>query len=136
MSVHLLKYWLLLTAVIVTQFSAISLALADESLLKDGKTAIVSGKLFLAKGQDIQERKVTYPAIRLDVPVTVADEVEKFSDIRVMRILLDDSKQKSLRLLLGKRVQISGTVLFRWYGPSSAPNPAMLIVQKLKAIRE
>jgi hypothetical protein len=136
MSVHLFKYWLLLTAMIVTQFSTISLALADESLLKDGETVIVSGKLFLAKGQDIQERKMIYPAIRLDAPVTVADEVEKFSDIRVMKLLAEDSKQKPLRSFVGKRVQISGKVLFRWYGPSAAPNPAMLIVQTLKVIRE
>jgi hypothetical protein len=132
----LVKYLHLFAVVLVVQSFGIAFSQASEPLLVDGEIAEVRGRLFIAKGEDNNERKVTYLAIRLDMPVTVADKVQTVTNVRVLKLLPSDPKQKHLRSFRGKQVQVKGKVLYRWYGPSSGPNSTMLVVQEMTVVHE
>jgi hypothetical protein len=131
-----MKYLRLFAVVLIFQSFAIVSAQAVEPILVDGETIVVRGKLFIAEGDDIQEREVKYLAIRLNALVTVADKVEKFTNVSVLMLLPSDPAQQHLRSFIGKQVQVKGEVLFRWYGPSSSPNSKMLVVQEVTETHE
>ncbi len=104
---------------------------AGASIVRDGETVVLEGTVSVVKGLDVAESPTTYVALRLDLPVTYTDGVEIWANVGIVRLLPPRSVPDVLERYVGLRARVTGTVLFRWYGPSVAPLPTMLVVESI-----
>jgi len=115
--------------VIIVCLSATA-ALAISQKIKEKENVILSGKLVEAKGEDIQEKPVTYHGLQLNQPIVIIYE-DGEAEAVILKLWLNKQQEAIFRKLLGKQVHVSGKIHYYWFGPSTMPNPAKLEVTNI-----
>lgn len=103
---------------------------AASTRVESGQPATLSGTVSLLDGEDIREQPVRYLALVLDAPLRVHDEDAGEDSITVVTLWPPKQDDGFAERMQGRHIRAEGRLLYYGAGPSTAPNPWKLALER------
>lgn len=109
---------------------------ADNTILVSGDEVTIIGKFVLAKGEDINERLVSYQAIKLDKPIDIKADGYVFENVKHLKVGFDNLPPNTFSKYRNLRLKLTGTIIYYYFGPGAFINPAKFEVTNVERLQE
>src|SRR4030067_3213876 len=93
--------WILLLLILLLMMGV---SYAFQTKVKVGETITIEGVFIIADGEDIQEKPVKYPCIRLEQAISILYEDGEDSKVKSLMLWLDKKQEAVFHRLIDKRV--------------------------------
>lgn len=127
----------MLRLVLFTIFALITASskAADNTILVSGDEVTIVGKFVLAKGEDINERLVSYQAINLDKPIDIKADGYVFENVKYLKVRFDNLPPNTFSKYRNLRLKLTGTIIYNYFGLGAFINPAKFEVTNVERLQ-
>ncbi|MGQ2964916.1 MAG: hypothetical protein ACT6QL_03760 [Methylophilus sp.] len=104
----------------------------DRQMIEVGKTVTFLGKFVMAEGLDVNERLVSYEALKLDEAIDIKVDGQVFEKNQLLKLWLDRMPKDTFSKNRNAILRVTGQVDFYYHGVSAFINPAKFEVQRVE----